>query len=329
MMHAGRKQLIKNYLLVSLGCLILALGNALFIVPNNLITGGITSIAVITQFFVTKAGIAFQVVDIVTWILQVVFLGVSFVFLGRQYTIRTLFASVLYPVLFTLLYRIHFVNNLSLGEFIFQAMNDGSNEPLAVSLLAAVFGGALVGMGVACSFAGGGTTGGLDIVAVIVAKVSRIKEGQMTFAIDGTLVLAGMLIMWDFVQGILGIVSAVVVAAVIQLAYVNGTGFIIADIITDKVDEVKQYVEGQMDRTTTIFEAIGGYSGNRKQVVRVAFSHRELSGFKEAISRIDPSAFVTFVSASMVHGEGFAPLVTPDAKALIEEANKTRKRKRK
>ena len=328
-MHAGRKQLIKNYLLVSLGCFVLALGNALFIVPNNLITGGITSVAVIAQYFVTKGGSAFQIVDIVTWAMELIFLGVSFIFLGRQYTIRTIYASVLYSLLFTLLYRIQVVDGMSLGSFIYQAMHEGTTEPIAVSLLAAIFGGALVGMGVACSFAGGGTTGGFDILCVIVAKVSPIKESQMTFIVDGTLVITGMLIMWDFIQGLLGITSAVMCAAVIQLAYVNGTGFIIADIITDKVDEVKGYVSKQMDRTVTIFQAIGGYTGTGKQVVRVAFSHRELSEFRAKLAHIDPNAFVTFVTASMIHGEGFDPLVARDAKTLIHEASETRKSKKK
>ena len=328
-MTRTKKQLLKNYALVTLGCLVLAFGSAVFLVPNNLVTGGLTSIAIIIQFFINKAGGTFQVADIATWALQLLFLVVSFIFLGRQYTVRTIYASVLYPAFFTLFYRLQIFNGQSFGVFLAQAMRDNGNEPLAVLLLAAVFGGALVGMGVGLSFAGGGTTGGLDVLSLLIAKVSPIKESQASFLIDGSLVVIGMIVMWDINQGLLGIVSAFMCALIIQFVYGHGNGFIIADVVTEKVDELRKFVIEEMDRTTTIFSAEGGYSEKEKKVVRVCFAKRQLSDFKMAITRIDPSAFVTFVDASMIHGEGFDPLVSPNAKELIHQANQTRKNKKK
>ena len=329
-----KKRLLINYLLMTLGCLVLALGSALFLVPNSLITGGLTSVAVIIQYFIRQSGSSFQAVDIVTWGFQVLFLGVSFIFLGRQYTLRTLYSSLLYPLFFTLFYRVQVVNGESLGVFIHNKMYleaasyiGGANQ-MTILLLAALFGGALVGLGVALSFAGGGTTGGIDIIAVIVAKTTRIKEGIATFVIDGTLVLIGLFVMKDINLGLIGIISAFTCAAIIQFTYVNAGGFIIADVVTDKVAELKKYVEEEMDRTTTIFSAKGGYTEKERQVVRVAFAKREFSDFKLKIAEIDPAAFVTFVTASMIHGEGFDPLVTPDAKQLIKDASETRKRKK-
>lgn len=328
-MTKTRKEIAKNYFLVTIGCFVLALGSALFLVPNNLVTGGITSIAIIIQYFITKSGSAFQVIDIVTWAVQILFLLVSFIFLGRQYTIRSIYATALYPFFFTLFYRIQVYDGQSLGVFIAHAMADNGQEPLATLLLAAVFGGLFVGFGVSLSFAGGGTTGGLDVLAVLIAKVSPIKEGQITFMIDGTLVAIGMLVMWDINQGLLGIVSAFMCAMVIQFAYVRGSTFVIADVVTENVDQLKDYVVKEMDRSTTIFSAEGGYSGQKKTVVRVCFSKRQLNDFKSALHSIDPNAFITFVNASMIHGEGFDPLVTPNAKELIKQASETRKKKNK
>ena len=327
-MQTTKRQLIKNYLLVTIGCLCLAFGSAVFLVPNNLVTGGITSIAIIIQHFIDKSGSTFQAADIVTWGFQILFLGVSFIFLGRQYTVRTLYASVLYPIFFTLFYRISVYNGQSLGVFIQNAMMGDGKEPLATLLLAAFFGGALTGLGVATSFAGGGTSGGFDVLAVLIAKVSRIKEATTTFIIDATLVIVGMIVLWDINLGLLGIVSAFMCAIIIQMLYINGNGFIIADIVSDKRDEIQEFVSAHLDRTTTVFAAEGGYSKAKRTLIRVCLSKRQLSEFKIALSKIDPSAFVTFITATMIHGEGFDPLVTPDAKELIAQANETRHHKK-
>ena len=328
-MDRRKKELLKNYALVTLACLILAFGSAVFIVPNNLVTGGLTSVGVITQFFITKAGSSFQAVDLVNWAGQILFLVVSFIFLGRQYTARSFYASLLYPLFFSLFYRLSIFNGESLGVFLSKAMQDSGGEPIAISLLAAVFGGALVGSGVALSLAGGGTTGGFDVLSVLLAKVTRLKESHYTFFIDATLVIVGMIVMWDINQGLLGIVSAFMCALIVQLGYVNGSGFVIADVVTEKVDEIRDFVVHHLDRSTTVFSAVGGYSGKQRTVVRVCLSKRQLSEFKMAMVEIDPSAFMTFVQSSMIHGEGFRPLINPNAKELIKQANETRKGKKK
>ena len=103
---------IRNYALIVLGCFLLAAGDAIFITPFNILPGGIISVGIIVQQFVDAAGIDFQVVDIVTWILQISLLIVSFIFLGKKFTLHTFFATLIYPGIFTILYRIPMVNGL-------------------------------------------------------------------------------------------------------------------------------------------------------------------------------------------------------------------------
>ena len=327
-MTSGKKRLAKNYLLVTVGCLVLALATSTFLVPYNIINGGVTSIAIIIQHFINLSGSSFQAIDIVTWAIEILFLVVSFIFLGRQYTIRTIFSTALYPLFFTLFYRIQIFDGKSLGLYIAFLMNQANNEPLLVMLLGALFGGVLQGLGVALSFAGGGTTGGLDVLAVLLAKVTPIKEATITFLVDGMLVIIGMIVMRNVTTGLLGIVSAFMCAFMIQFAYVNANSFVIADVITDKVEEITDYVVKHLDRTTTVFTAMGGYSKQERQVVRVCLAKNQLHDFKEEVSQIDPRAFVTFVTANMIHGEGFDPLVAPNAKELISKANETRRSKK-
>ena len=85
---------ISNYLLITLGCFLLAFGDVAFLVPLNLVTGGVASVGVIVQWLIAQSGSTLQIVDIVTWALQVILLIVSFIFLGKKFTLHTLFASI-------------------------------------------------------------------------------------------------------------------------------------------------------------------------------------------------------------------------------------------
>lgn len=311
--------LAKNYLLITVGCFVLAAGAAIFITPNNLVTGGLSSIAIIVQYFINKSGSTFMAVDLVNWALQLLFLGISFIFLGKHYTIRTVYSSLVYPLFFSLLYRLPLAGGMSIGNYVYSNMYAGGFD-YAILLLAGIFGGALVGTGVAISYAGGGTTGGLDVLSVIIAKHTPVKEGFSSFLMDGSLVLAGLFIMKDINRGLIGILSAATCGLLIQIVYVRGSSFIIADIITEKPDEIRKYVETEMDRTTTIIAAKGGYTQQDKPIVRVAFSRREAQPFKSFIARTDPHAFVTLTTASMINGEGFVPLVEKNHKKRKKSA---------
>ncbi|MBO4540691.1 MAG: YitT family protein, partial [Bacilli bacterium] len=281
------------------------------------------SIGVIIQYFV---GATFPLVDIVTWIMQILLLVVSFIFLGKKFTMHTILATLLYPAFFTLFYRIPAAGFPSIGEFIasqFQQVFvvDGATiEDTALIVLAAIMGGALVGGGVAICYYGDGSTGGFDVISVLIARHSAVKESLSAFIIDGSLVVIGMICMQDLPRGVIGIISALVCALVVQYVYVNANKFVIADVISSEYEKIMGYVTQQMDRTTTVIDATGGYSKQNKKILRVAFSKRELFEFKAFVAEVDPEAFVTFVSASMINGEGFDPLVNRIALPGSEES---------
>lgn len=300
--------ILKRYGLISLGCMILAFGDAAFITPLGLVTGGVLSVGVIVQHFFTAAGLAFNVVDIVLWITQIILLIVSFIVLGKRFTARSLFATLFYPLIFSLFYRVPMVNGMSLGNYI------GANfiaDPTdwGLVILASLGGGTLIGIGVALSYHGGGSTGGLDVISVILAKYTPIKEAVSALLMDGTLVIIGMIVMHNVVLGLIGVLGALACALAVQYIYVNTEAFIIADIISSEYEKIRKYVETKMDRTTTVFQVVGGYTGEERKMLRVAFSRRELYPFRAFIGDVDPRAFVTFTKATTINGEGFDPLV--------------------
>ena len=302
------RSLLKKYSILVLGCALLAFGDAAFISPLNLVTGGVLSIGVIIQHFVTLAGSDFYVVDIVTWIIQILMLIVSFLFLGKKFTLRTIFATLLYPALFTFFIRVPLVNGVSIGNHLASFFLTEDTD-WGLRTLAGIAGGAFIGAGVGVCYHAGGSTGGLDVISAILARKTSIKEGVSAFIFDGTLVIAGMIVMRDIRNGLVGVLGALVCAMTVQVLYVNTQSFVIADIISEKWEAIQDYVHNQMDRSTTVIDVTGGYSKEGKKILRVAFSKRELLAFRAFIGQTDPKAFVTFTQASMINGEGFDPLV--------------------
>ena len=317
---------VKNISFIIIGCALLAFGDAAFIAPLNLVTGGVLSVGVIIQHFINLSGNTFNFIDIVTWIMQIILLIISFIFLGKKFTLRTLFATLLYPLLLTLFMRVPIGGASSLGELVSRQFTKEvitgatlvngelvvtTGESFALTLLGGIVGGACVGAGVGITYHGDGSTGGLDVVSVIIARHSSVKEAASAFFMDGSLVLIGMLCTQDLPKGFIGILSALVCAFAIQAIFVNTTSFVIADIISCESDKITAYVNQEMDRTTTLIQAVGGYSGKEKTILRVCLSRRELYRFKAFIAEVDPRAFVTLTQAAMINGEGFDPLVRP------------------
>ena len=302
--------LSKKYALLTIGCIALAAGSIMFLTPFNLVTGGIFSIAIITQHFINASGSDFYAIDIVTWIAELLMLVLSFFVLGKTYTLRSLFATLLYPALITLFSRVPMINGQTLAQyFVVVFQNHASGDPdWGLRILAGLAGGVFIGFGVGTCYLGGGSTGGLDVIASIFAKYTPIKEGSMTFILDGVLVVLGIIILRDLPNGIVGVLSAFTCALVVQYSYVRGNRFVIADIISYEPDKIRKYVEETMDRTTTLINVTGGYSGENRTLIRVAFSKSELPGFRAFIAMVDPRAFVTFTQAAMINGEGFDPL---------------------
>lgn len=312
--------LLKKYALLSFGSACLAAGAVMFLTPFDLVTGGIFSIAIITQHFVTASGSDLYVIDIVTWGAELLMLVLSFFTLGKTYTMRSLFATLLYPALVTFLSRVPMINGLTVAQYFVNVFQNhaASNPDWGLRILAGLAGGVFIGFGVGVCYLAGGSTGGLDVIASIVAKHTPLKEGTTAFVLDGVLVVLGIILLKDLPNGLVGVLSAFTCALVIQYSYVHGNRFVIADIISCEPDKIRKYVEETMDRTTTLFNVTGGYSEESRTMLRVAFSKNELPAFRAFIASVDPHAFVTFTQAAMINGEGFDPLAEKQYKSYLK-----------
>ncbi len=288
---------IKNIFLILFGTAVLAFGTAVFIVPFDLVTGGVSGLAIVIEKAVPfDLSIDFYITSL-TWVLF--FLGL--VFLGNEFAIKTLLSTVFYPAFFTVFYNLVEYESFN-GLFVLQ---NSEYHDIAV-LLAAVFGGAFVGAGCAVTFIAGGSTGGVDVLSFLLCKVfKKLKSSYVIFGIDAAIVVLGIFIIEDLVLSLLGITSAFVCAAVIDRVFLGSSTAYVAQIISNKSEEISRGVIEKMDRTATIIDAVGAYSGERKKMIIVSFSIREYSELMNIINHEDPGAFMTISRAHENHGEGW------------------------
>ena len=294
---------IKNFILVILGTGVLAFGTAVFLVPEELVTGGVSGIAIILETYMGDVFSLHYGEDFYITILTWTFFFIGLIFLGKDFAAKTLVSTIFYPIMYywaSLLVDPEL--NLFNGKFIIQ---NSDYKDVAV-LIAATLGGALVGIGCAIAFKGGGSTGGVDVLAFLFCKIfKKIKSSHVIFAIDATIIICGFFIIDDMVVSLLGIVSAFLCAMMVDRVFLGNDGAYMAHIVSEEYEMISKGIIKQLDRTATIIEGTGAYSGDSKKVIIVSFSMREYAYLIQIINHADPNAFVTISRAYENHGEGW------------------------
>ena len=286
---------LKTLSLVIIGTLVLAFGCAVFVVPFDLVTGGVTGISIIVDNIIKGAIDIELVIGGITW--GLFFLGLFF--LGWDFALKTLASTIIYPVAISLFLRL--VSPDVLGGILY--LNTESDIALIIS---ALFGGICVGTGCALTFLGGGSTGGVDIIAFILCKFfKKWKSSTVIFIIDAITVVMGLFVIKDLIHTLLGIISAWIAAQVIDKIFIGGNRAFTAQIVSDKYEEINLAIRDEVRRTTTMIVAFGGYSRQSKTVLSVTFTMRQYADLMKVIKRIDPSAFVSITRAHEINGEGF------------------------
>lgn len=304
------KRIIINYTMIVFGCLISGFGAAVFLTPCNIVSGGITSIGIIVNHYLEPV-VGFDTNSLVSVILQVLFLILGFIVLGKSFSFKTIVASILFVGFYSLFMTINTGSLLGLDNAYQIANNADITDSAGILLLMGVAGGALQGIGVAITYLAGGSTGGTDIPARIIAKFTHSKESGPLFLIDCVLVVAGMLVFRNFLLGLIGVLTAFVIAAALEVIYGSLNAYLVFDIISDKYLEIQEYVHSRMENdghASTLIHAQGGYSKVEKEMLRVVVFKREEATFRSVIYSIDPTAFIVVSQAKSTHGDGFDPL---------------------
>ncbi len=303
-----KMSLVRNSLQIIMGTLILAIGQVLFIEQCSLVTGGLASIGnIINKFFPSQYTVSITVV-----VLNILCFLVGSIFIGKTFAAQTLlsagFYTLLYPAISALM-----SNNL-LPFLQFNEMNDLN------LLLAGLFGGVISGIGIGICMAAGGSTGGVDVFAILISKITRIKVSILVFIIDGTIVLLGFIfIKPDFVYFLICVLSSFCCSASLEFVFTRKNNCYVIDIISKEWKAINDFIIINLERGSTIVNVQGGYKFEDYRMIQAAISRNQYALLLDKISEIDQSAFVIVSSAREVNGEGFQNL--PRKKQVRGDSN--------
>ena len=303
------KKLLRQSLMIIASAFLLALAVELFIANFGLVSGGVTGVSIVlnelshklfspetadflnTEFWIT----------LFTW----VFFFVGLFVVGKAFAMKTLLFTIVYPVC---LYIVKMFLGLEFFGDYFTKISDEAYGKYQIGLiLAATVGGALVGLAIAIAFMADSSTGGVDIISYAICKIfPKLRLSRITLLIDAVIVISGMFVINDFVKSLLGIISAAVTSFVIDKVFLGGSRAFIAQIVSDKNEDICTAIRDEMDRTSTIFDCVGGYSGEDKKMVMVSFTMTQYAQLMSIIDRIDPQCFVTVHRAHEIGGLGFS-----------------------
>lgn len=298
------KRLVKNTLLVILGTFVLAFAIETFIFPFDLVTGGVSAIGIILEKCLSEIEFLSDIgADLYSSVANWILFAIGFFVLGKTFAAKTLVATAFYPIALKISHYI--VHDSALSD-ILDLTSYGIQYYGIALVTATIFGGALIGTGCALTFLGGGSTGGVDVVSLSLSKYfKRLKSSTAVFLCDATIILIGVFAVNNFILSLLGIASAFICAISIDKIFLGESGAFIAHVVSDKYQQINTAVIEKMSRTTTIIDAVGGYSGSDKKLVMITFNMRQYPAFTQIISSIDKNAFVTVHRAHEINGEGW------------------------
>ncbi|MBQ1810762.1 MAG: YitT family protein [Erysipelotrichaceae bacterium] len=275
------KDNLKTLLALLAGNLLLAFSVSAFVLPYDILSGGVAGIAVLVKPFTTISEQTIIIALVVSLFL------VGWVFLGKKFAITTIMSSVLYPA-YLLLLQNHM-------------------KPVEVDpLLASVFGGLIAGAGIGLVMKVGSSTGGMDIPPLIMQKYLGFDLGKSVMAIDALTVILGLWI-YDLQHVLIGLIyvyaSGIMITKVLTLGLVESMS---VQIISDKYEELNALIQEKVDRGVTLFHAEGGYLRQQKNVILVVISKHQYQSLLNLIRETDPAAFVIISDVKEVQGNGFS-----------------------
>lgn len=294
--------LIKEYLLITLGVTLYALGWAVFLGPNNMIGGGVTGFSAIIEY-------AFGLpIPVTYFVLNVLLLLVGTKILGTGFGFKTIYAIIMTSVMLAVtkdIIPLDFINKFA-----------GAESKIVCTIL----GGIMAGVGIGMSMSQGGSTGGTDIIALVWCKFRPASPGRVILIIDIVIIMSslmfpsyieveGQMVDMPFPDKLATIVYGLIQVTVCGYAvdmYISGSKQSVqVFIFTKKVEEMADAIAFDMKRGVTVIPAKGWYSKEEKQVIMVVTRKTDLNLLLRYVKSIDSEAFLSVSSVMGVYGQGF------------------------
>lgn len=286
-----------SYAFIVAGAFIMACGFVFFINPYNIVTGGVYGIGIVLHhltaglFSFWPNGIPIGLIGLVLNI-PLTLLGIKI--LGPRFGIKTVIGFVLASF---------FMDTLTIIV--------GESDPLGLSeevFMSVIFGGVLIGFGLGLIFKSKATSGGSDIVAMIISKYTAIPLGQLLIYIDSVIVIFGLIVFQDWKVPLYSWIEIFVVGKVIDITMQGLAYDKSVFIISKQYELIRQKIINDLERGGTFIEGKGMFNNSEKTLIFTVLNRRELAILKEFIHKIDDKAFVIVTDANEILGEGFKSL---------------------
>lgn len=276
------KNSTNQFLIMTLGTVLLTVGVYFFKIPNGFSTGGVSGIGTILG--------KVTAISPAKWIsiINIALLIFGFIFLGRETGAKTIYCSVLFSALTWL---------LEIVKPMYSPLTDETFLELIYAML-------LTSIGAAMIFNSGASSGGTDIVALLLKKYARIDVGKALLAVDFLIACSSFFVfgMKIGLFSMLGLfIKAFLVDSVIES--LNSCKYFI--VITDRSDEISKYIISKIHHGVTVTDAVGGYTNEKKQMVHTVCKRMEAIKLRSRVYEIDPHAFTIITTSSDIIGRGF------------------------
>lgn len=278
------RNLLKRYCSLILGCLLLSISFNLFFLPKNIVYGGVSGISIVTNKLFSISPSVFVFVS------SMLLLVVSYFTLGWEKTKGSIAGSIIYPICIKL--------TANIGTLI-----DFNTDNM---ILIVVFGAMIAGAGAGLNFKAGFSTGGTDIINLIIEKYAKVSIGKSMLMSDGLIILLAGFFLTDSFFAWDNVMYAIIVLYIISIL----TDKVVLGIsqcksfyiLTEHETDIKKFIMQHLSHGVTVIEARGGYTGNRQKLIMCIVPTKDYFIAKEGILKIDPNAFFLVTDAYEVSG---------------------------
>jgi uncharacterized membrane-anchored protein YitT (DUF2179 family) len=271
---------IKQYILTVIGTALTGFAVSTLLTPNKIVCGGVSGVSTILyQTLDIAPGLTFALINII-----LLLFGIKI--LGKNFTVKTLLGAGM----------------LSLFVQLFSYL-----PPVTDNIfLASFFGGTLYGLGIGTAFVAGASTGGTDILSRIIQHfLPQFSIGKLLLGVDGLVITASLLIFKDTELVLFGICALFFSTFCVDWLIKKLNVSRIAFVITDKGEEVSDFLVSTSPRGVTIIKAIGAYSLEKKKILFCALKEHEVPEFQKKVLNIDCNAFIVYSESQQIMGNGF------------------------
>lgn len=290
---------IKEYLLITLGIVIYTCGWTIFLTPNNMFGGGVSGISAIIQFATgIKMGYTYFVIN-------AVLLLISLFIIGPSFGVKTVYA------IFLASFCLNIEQTLIPAQFIQDfALSNGK-------LLCSIIGGSMAGLGIGMSISQGGSSGGTDIIALIITKYRNISPGKVILLIDVFIIASSLLVpsftadgqrlpfVDKFITAVYGMIIVTVCGNVADLYLAGAKQSVQVFIMSHEFEAIADMIAKDFHRGVTVLEGRGWYTKQVSSVLMVITRKSDVNLLLRSIKAIDPDAFLSVSSVAGVYGRGF------------------------